>query len=72
LAATDSVCTEALASLSGEERELLLLTAWEGLSAAELALALGCRPSTARVRLHRARRRFAYHLDRLGHEGTTR
>jgi RNA polymerase sigma-70 factor (ECF subfamily) len=70
--AMDSVCAEALARLSGEERELLVLAAWEGLSAAELAVVLDCRPSTARVRLHRARRRFAQHLNRLGHEGTTR
>ena len=72
VAATDSVCADALASLSDEDRDLLVLTAWEGLSAAELAVALNCRASTARVRLHRARRRFAYHLNRLGHEGTTR
>ena len=72
MAVTDSVWAEALASLSVEDRDLLVLSAWERLSAADLAVALGCRPSTARVRLHRARRRLAYHLNRLGHEGTTR
>lgn len=66
-----TIVAEALSSLSPEERELLVLTAWEGLSSAELAVALGCRPSTARVRLHRARRRFAYHLSHLRHEGTS-
>lgn len=72
LAVTGSVVAEALARLSDAERELLVLAAWEGLSAAELAVALDCRPSTARVRLHRARRRFAHHLDHLEEEGRTR
>lgn len=41
------------------EREALLLVHWEGLTPAELATALGVRPGTARVRLHRARRALA-------------
>jgi RNA polymerase sigma-70 factor (ECF subfamily) len=54
---------EALARLSERDREVLLLVAWEGLEPHELAAALGCRPNTARVRLHRARRRFSALLD---------
>jgi|SRR4051794_31327992 RNA polymerase sigma-70 factor (ECF subfamily) len=54
---------EALARLSDRDREVLLLTAWEGLEPRELAAALGCLPATARVRLHRARRRFSALLD---------
>jgi RNA polymerase sigma-70 factor, ECF subfamily len=49
----------AVAGLSAGDRELLLLTAWEGLSVSEAAQALGCSASTLAVRLHRARRRLA-------------
>ena len=45
----------ALAALTGDERELLLLVAWEQLSPSEAAAALGINPATARSRLHRAR-----------------
>jgi RNA polymerase sigma-70 factor (ECF subfamily) len=48
----------ALAQLSDTDRELLCLVAWDGLSAAEAAEALGCSVAAAKVRLHRARRRF--------------
>lgn len=50
---------DALSSLADSDRELLLLVAWEGLSPAQAAAALGLKPSTARVRLTRARRRLA-------------
>ena len=56
----------ALAGLSERDREILLLAAWEGLAPHELAGALGCLPATARVRLHRARRRFSALLDLEG------
>ena len=46
-------------SLSDHDRDILLLVAWDGLTPAELAIALGCRAGTARARLHRARRRLA-------------
>lgn len=48
----------ALAELSDRDRELVLLVAWEGLTLADAAAALGCRRGTAAVRLHRARRRL--------------
>jgi RNA polymerase sigma-70 factor (ECF subfamily) len=48
----------ALDRLPGADAELLLLTAWEGLSAAQAATVLGINPTTARVRLHRARARL--------------
>ncbi len=48
----------ALATLSENDRELVLLVAWEGLSVAEAAAILGCRDGTAAVRLHRARKRL--------------
>jgi len=55
---------EALQRLSADDRELLTLTAWEGLSPTEIAAVLGIEPGTVRVRLHRARRRFRQFIDR--------
>lgn len=52
-------CLAALAALSETDRELLLLTAWDGLTAAEAAEVLGIRTNALTVRLHRARRRLA-------------
>ena len=49
----------ALASLSITDRELVCLIAWERLTPAQAAQALGCSHATLRVRLHRARRRLA-------------
>ena len=49
---------EALDQLSAQDRELVTLIAWEGLSPAEAAAALDLSPGTARVRLHRARTRL--------------
>jgi RNA polymerase sigma-70 factor (ECF subfamily) len=54
----------ALAQLSEDDRELLLLIAWDGLSPGEAATALGIKPATARVRLMRARRRLTQALAR--------
>jgi RNA polymerase sigma-70 factor (ECF subfamily) len=45
----------ALRSLPATEREVLLLVAWEQLTPAEAAVALGIPQGTARSRLHRAR-----------------
>jgi RNA polymerase sigma-70 factor (ECF subfamily) len=49
---------EALDELSPDDRELVTLVAWEGLTPTEAAAALGLTPGTARVRLHRARTRL--------------
>jgi RNA polymerase sigma-70 factor, ECF subfamily len=48
----------ALAQLDEDDRELLTLIAWHGLSNAEAAEVLGCTTITCSVRLHRARRRL--------------
>ncbi|WP_433324019.1 RNA polymerase sigma factor [Spirillospora sp. CA-294931] len=48
----------ALRALSAGDREVIRLAAWEGLDRDQLALALGCTPSAATVRLHRARKRL--------------
>ena len=49
---------EALRRLGPRDREVLLLSEWEGLTPAQIASVLGCLMVTARGRLHRARRRF--------------
>ena len=46
----------AMVKLSPQEREALLLVAWEGLDGARAARAVGCTPAAFRARLHRARR----------------
>lgn len=48
----------ALALPSPQDRELVTLIAWEGLTPAQAAAALGVPAGTARVRLHRARLRL--------------
>ncbi|MCW2767250.1 MAG: putative sigma factor [Nocardioides sp.] len=49
----------ALAELSAEERDVLLLVAWEQLTPTEAAHVLGIPAGTARSRLHRARARIS-------------
>jgi RNA polymerase sigma-70 factor (ECF subfamily) len=48
----------ALAQLRPRDRELLLLSVWDGLSTGEVAVVLGITPIAARARLSRARRRL--------------
>jgi len=57
----DSGLGEAWERLSAADREVLALVAWEQLSVADAACALGCSAPVFSVRLHRARRR----LERL-------
>ncbi len=57
--AENSRVKAALAQLSDADRDVLLLAAWEGLTTVELASALQVTSAAARVRLHRARTRFA-------------
>ena len=54
----ESLVHDALELLAPLDREVLLLSEWEDLSAAEIASVVGCLTVTARGRLHRARRRF--------------
>jgi RNA polymerase sigma-70 factor (ECF subfamily) len=53
----------ALATLRSDDRELLRLSAWEDLAPADIAIVLGLTPNAVRIRLHRARRRFAAALE---------
>jgi RNA polymerase sigma-70 factor (ECF subfamily) len=58
-AGSDGRVARAFAALSEPDREILALLAWEGLTREELSIALGVSRPVARLRLHRARRRFA-------------
>jgi RNA polymerase sigma-70 factor (ECF subfamily) len=49
---------EALAALPEREREVVLLTAWEGLTPKQIAAVTGTSANLVRVRLHRARSRL--------------
>jgi RNA polymerase sigma-70 factor (ECF subfamily) len=59
----DGPVLEALANLSATDREALTLIAWDGLQPHQAAAMLGQSPSTFRVRLHRAKRRFRRLLE---------
>lgn len=48
----------ALALLRDEDREVLLLAAWEELSTKQIAAVLDCSENAAAIRLHRARKRL--------------
>jgi RNA polymerase sigma-70 factor (ECF subfamily) len=52
----------ALKQLSRDDQEVLRLAAWEGLTNAQLAVALDCSENAATIRLHRARKRLAEKL----------
>ncbi|TDQ53613.1 RNA polymerase sigma factor [Actinorugispora endophytica] len=53
-------------TLSDKDQEVLTLAAWEALDPGQIAVVLGCARGTARVRLHRARGRFARALRGAG------
>lgn len=57
--------SRALRSLREVDREVLMLVAWEGLDSLQLAEALGCSPTAARIRLHRARARLVAAMPAL-------
>jgi RNA polymerase sigma factor (sigma-70 family) len=53
----------ALAALQEDDREVLILVAWHGLSPKEGARVVGCSSAAFRVRLHRARKRLAQAME---------
>jgi RNA polymerase sigma-70 factor, ECF subfamily len=59
-----SPLTAALGRLRPDDREVLMLTAWEGLDATRAATVLGCTPQAVHTRLHRARTRLRAELER--------
>lgn len=64
--AVGSSILDALAALRSSDREVLMLTAWEGLSAEEVAVVMTCSPQAVHTRLHRARARLQAEIDRCG------
>jgi RNA polymerase sigma-70 factor (ECF subfamily) len=64
-ASADSVLSEAMAALSGGDREVLMLVAWEGLDLQRAARTVGCSRAAFAMRLHRARRRLAAAMVRI-------
>jgi len=61
----ETAVQEALRRLAPLDREVLLLSEWEGMSPAQIAGVLRCPKVTARGRLHRARRRFRTAFEEL-------
>lgn len=59
------IVLRALEQLPEPDREVLMLVAWDGLSAGDAATVSGCSRATFRVRLHRARRRMRQALADL-------
>lgn len=57
-----------LARLPRDDREVLMLVAWEGLAPSAIATVLGCSPGAARARIHRARRRLELAIHTTGVE----
>jgi RNA polymerase sigma-70 factor, ECF subfamily len=62
-----SAIARAFSRLDRDQREVLRLVAWDGMSSAEAAAVLDCTPGAFRVRLTRARAALAKHLDPDGH-----
>lgn len=56
----------ALTALSEQDREILTLTAWEGLAPREIAPVMGSSANVVRIRLHRARARLKKELGLAG------
>ena len=54
---------QALSTLGDDDRELLMLATWEGLSPSQIASVLEVPPGTVRSRLHRARQALRDALD---------
>lgn len=66
---TAELVAEVLAELSEPEREVLVLTYWDGLSAAEIGTILGISGPAVWQRLTRARRTAERLLERIMPEG---
>lgn len=71
----DADVEAALWRVSEADRELLMLVYWEDLTTDEVALSLGVSVNAAKIRLHRARRRFAAalaHVEQASETGRNR
>lgn len=72
LAVKARALVSAVRRLPAPERDVLLLVAWEQLTPAEAAVALGIPPGTARSRLHRARATLRHMLAEPADEAEVR
>ncbi|HEV7750154.1 MAG TPA: RNA polymerase sigma factor [Baekduia sp.] len=68
-AGADHELLHAIATLSPDDREALILVGWDGLRPAEASRVVGCSPAAFRVRLLRARRRLAVQLEHRAESG---
>lgn len=59
----DQTVGRALASLDSDDRDLLMMRAWDGLAVSVIAELLGATPNAVSVRLHKARKRLTVALD---------
>ena len=62
----------AVGQLSSGDQEVLLLAAWEGLSHAEIAIALDCSTDAVDKRLQRAKQRLRVQFESLSTTQTHR
>ena len=62
--AQDAEVVRVLRRLRQSDQEVLMLAAWEELTAPEISIALGISTSAAEQRLHRAKSRFAKMLEK--------
>ena len=60
---------EALSNLKPTDKEILLLSAWESLPQADIAVALNISIGAVRQRLHQAKRNLAKQYERLDRSG---
>jgi RNA polymerase sigma-70 factor (ECF subfamily) len=60
----DPAVWQALAALSEDHRELLLLRYWDGLDVASIAVLLKVRPALVSSRLHKAKEKYRRELGR--------
>jgi RNA polymerase sigma-70 factor (ECF subfamily) len=67
----DATLWRSLAALSADDRDLLIMRAWDQLPVTEMAVLLGCTPNAVSVRLHKARGRLAEALRSHGHHDGT-
>jgi RNA polymerase sigma-70 factor (ECF subfamily) len=64
-----AVLRAGLAALPERDREILMLTAWEGLTPGAIATVMGISANVVRVRLHRARARIERRLTEQPRSG---
>ena len=59
----DEAVRSALEALSEDDRDIVLMHAWDGLSSAQIGTILGITTNAAAVRLSRAQERFRSHFS---------